>query len=86
VHSDGGLAERQPQTGLEQDHAHGDRDERLVKTPEEPVGLHVLGRDPGDEPDGKEHHDRRNRQPAREQLGPDCEDGDEPEAEEDVVR
>jgi hypothetical protein len=47
--------------------------------------VHVVGSDPGEETRRKQHHDRGEPQPAREQLRADGEYEHEPEPEEDRV-
>jgi len=62
------LFERQPQPGLEQDHAHCDRDKRLVERAQQVVGVHVVGRDPGEESRRQQHDEGGSPQRACKQL------------------
>jgi hypothetical protein len=79
------LVERQPQPGLEEDHAHGHGHERLVERPEQHGRLHVLREDPRDEGHREEHDDRRQAQEPGGQLRADREPGHQPEPEQGVV-
>jgi hypothetical protein len=48
--------------------------------------MHVVGRDPGDEPCRQQHHDGGDAQAPSQQLRAHRQDQNEPDAEEDVVR
>ena len=79
------LVERQPQPGIEQDHADSDRDERLVERAQQAVWMHVAGRDTSDEARRQQHDKPGNPQHACDQLCADGQDEHEPEAEEDLI-
>jgi hypothetical protein len=80
------LLERQPQPGFEQDDAHRDRDERLVERAQQVVRMHVVGRDPGEEPRRQQYDDGRRPQRSCKQLRADGQDEHEPKAKQDLVR
>ena len=79
------LLQREPQAGLEEDHAHRERDERLEDLAEQHVRLHRVGEDPGDEAHRQQHDDGRQPREPRDQLRADRQDDDQPEPEEDLV-
>ena len=79
------LLEREPQARLEEDDAHGDRDERLVQRAQQLIGVHVVGRVPGQESRRQQHDDGGHVQRPRDQLRAHGQDEDERKAEQDLV-